>query len=908
MLRSFFHALWPKSVFSSRFPIAFAIIGIASPLLFASQPFYRHSSSPFALGSKLKTTGESPKKSCCGDSESLSPVQSLVGSYYNLSNGFETTLMLNNKGPEPLPITLSFFSRSGQRFDAEPMAVQGASFLEIDLRTLLALQQPGFEEGSLHITHLGTRQQLGAQFKTLKQGILFEEQFVNPASRYPSAKLEGVWWKPSLQTATSLIISNTTNSIVTTTIVVDGTFPQQQQPASILLDPYETKVLDLIQDVVGWQSAGYVLRDGGITVEHNGTAGAVMAKLLVSDQQSGYSSVVQFSDPTRAASSKMHAGGLRVGSVDGDPLEPVVVARNLGSSVTTVSGRLLYTDANGDVRTINIPNRAILPGKVRSIQLRPILLLAGLPASVEFVGVELEYTTAPGSVLLGAISPSRSGKHSYPVPLMDPERMPSSAGGFPWKVDGDYNTIVYIKNETDTLKKITADLLYLEGTYGLGVTEVKPGQTIAIDFKKLRNEQTPDVNGNVIPLNLETGQIAWSVKGGGNRTMSGRSEQVNETLGIASTYACYNCCPNSVHDGWITPGNQTMSVGGLAGFEAVQQDINCYHQVLPSYPAGFVSWSSSNSSVASVSLLGQAEGLSAGETLIEANWYADHWFAGLNQLCEYTQVSLIRSAYVDVTPQVTISGPTVANDGSSVTFTSTVTGGTPTGYQWSIDYPTNSGNDPTLSFSSPTSSVTNATAKWFASPNSACQAPTTSVYTVRLTVSFANRGPVTKQASFSVSTPWDPGGVVEGAVFFTGGPTIGQNPSTNMWHVVDAGNLTWTNNNPIPQMRIPQSSQFHDKVFEHEMVHVNQWGQNGLLGSVYTVSGLFSALQGITDATQEGLATKLVAARDAYLDERNNVAKSRCNAAEIDAYTVSDLLLPHYVYQRCGRTIFANCS
>ncbi|MBX3244101.1 MAG: hypothetical protein KF685_06560, partial [Acidobacteria bacterium] len=39
-------------------------------------------------------------------------------------------------------------------------------------------------------------------------------------------------------------------------------------------------------------------------------------------------------------------------------------------------------------------------------------------------------------------------------------------------------------------------------------------------------------------------QIAWSSKGPDNRTTSGRSEQVNETLGIASTYACYSCWSN----------------------------------------------------------------------------------------------------------------------------------------------------------------------------------------------------------------------------------------------------------------------------------------------------------------------------------------------------------------------------
>ncbi|MBA2378101.1 MAG: hypothetical protein H0V76_00835 [Blastocatellia bacterium] len=165
----------------------------------------------------------------------------LIGSYYDLTGGFETSLMFNNKGPEPLPVSLVFYNKAGQSLDLGTTHVPAASFLEVDVRTMLQQHQPGFAEGSLHVTHLGMRQQLGVQFKILRGGLLFEEQFITPASRFPTARLESVWWKPSLQAETKFIIKNTTGSAVNASITIDGTVPTQNQPAGVQLSAYETK-------------------------------------------------------------------------------------------------------------------------------------------------------------------------------------------------------------------------------------------------------------------------------------------------------------------------------------------------------------------------------------------------------------------------------------------------------------------------------------------------------------------------------------------------------------------------------------------------------------------------------------------------------------------------------------------
>ncbi len=147
---------------------------------------------------------------------------------------------------------------------------------------------------------------------------------------------------------------------------------------------------------------------------------------------------------------------------------------------------------DGEAGFVNISDAPLPANSTRIINLQGRIASAHLPASVTFGGIELEYDAPKGTVLTQVQSVSEDGNHVFQVPMFDPEKMPASAGGFPWKADGDYRTLVYIKNETDTARKITADLYYGGVSYGIGLTEVKPGQTIAIDFREIRDAQTPD--------------------------------------------------------------------------------------------------------------------------------------------------------------------------------------------------------------------------------------------------------------------------------------------------------------------------------------------------------------------------------------------------------------------------------
>ncbi len=555
----------------------------------------------------------------------------VAGTYYSTKNNLKAVLMLNNKGNAPLYATPTFYSLAGNMLQLEPLEINAASSKDFDLQQILANAGDEFQEGSMAITYQGADMQLGVQVKLIDSGksLIWEEQFFSPAMKHTSNKLEGVWWLPKNNADTKFIISNTSNEAVTAMVSVDGVSPKQKSPATINLNPHETRVLGVIKDLDG-KNNGTLHETGGVSIKHNGTPGAVLAKMLISDADKGFSSTMTLIDPEMNKSKRLHGAGLRLGKIAGEELNQVLAVRNTSDEAANISGKIIYTKGNGEteeVISIDVQTKNIAPNSTKAINLKRIINAANVPAGVEIAGIEMKYDTRAGSVLMNLINVSESGTHVFHTPMLDPKTLPSSAGGYPWKVDGDFTTIVYIKNETDTERDFTISLHHTGGIYTLGLKKIKPHETKAIDFRKFRDEQTPDVNDNIIPLNIETGQIAWSSRGiEANKTLTGYSEQVSISQGISSTYNCANCCPDSYYDSWVTPGNITGYIGDTTQFTFMLRNVNCYGTVQsPFAMTSGVDWNSSDPSVATCDTSGMATGVGLGQTGINASYYTEGW-------------------------------------------------------------------------------------------------------------------------------------------------------------------------------------------------------------------------------------------------------------------------------------------
>lgn len=370
-----------------------------------------------------------------------------------------------------------------------------------------------------------------------------------------------------------------------------------------------------------------------MSLEHTGANEALVARVFVSEADRGYSNLAQFSNPTVGKSNTLHGAGLRLGIVAGERLMPVVAVRNTSNQTATVIGRVPYTRTDGTTGTIILPTTSLKRNDVRLLDMRLVVRRSEAEA-IRVAGLEIEYDTPAGSVLVAAHSESLSGNQVFRVPMWDVLAQRSPTGGYPWHIEETSTTRAYIKNVTDREQDYIAFLLYENGgRYMMGIKTVRPHQTIEIDVQALRDNQVPDEEGVTIPLNVSSGQLQWTLRRRYDPALTddqldklalvGRSEQVDLIHGISSNYACQNCCAGTYLSGSIEPRDYEFDAGAVVEFRAYEEGQTCYGYQYPTrvYPTN---WSSTNESVAIVgSNTGFVTMIGPGAADIKANWWVE---------------------------------------------------------------------------------------------------------------------------------------------------------------------------------------------------------------------------------------------------------------------------------------------
>lgn len=348
-------------------------------------------------------------------------------------------------------------------------------------------------------------------------------------------------------------------------------------------------------------------------------------------------------------------------------------------------------------------------------------------------------------------------------------------------------------------------------------------------------------------------------------------------------------------------------LGASATFIANETEINCYGQVFGPYEPS-ASWDSSNWNVASVGPWGLTEGVGIGFANISANWYIVIWFLWEDGYCEPWFTPTTQTAQVEVDPEVILKVPPTAVDGSNVNFSVTVNGATATGFAWSLEAPTNAGNNPQVNFSVLNEAETAAVAHWFALPDSPCptEPPTVSsshpyynsTYKIKVTISYSG-GELSKDADFTVNNYWAPAEQVNPNIARVSGAPQQCVTSNGVWYVCGTGTLGRII--PAKEVFVPAASQFHAKTVAHEQEHENHWKVGNLLGHLHNPTDFYARVQNFTGTSQLDLIQQLGAELGVYTLKQDALYTNLHGEDERRAFLVSDLISPQYAYQNCGR-------
>jgi hypothetical protein len=891
----------------------------------------------------------------------------LVGSFYTLDYGTDAKLLLNNKGIALLEVQPTLYNKQGQELQLPSVTVEPQSFRFINIQDWASIGGESFRSGSIKLFHTGKDLVLGSQIYLTQeaQSLAFEEKLAE-LGKFDSRKQEAVWVMPTQQTKAAVVLTNTTNVSLSLTAKLSKNPTTVGSPQSFQLAAHESKILDLKQDFTnGNQFANSTIV--GLSLEHTSVKDALLARVMVGDVAKGYSNVVQFSNPNTGKSSEYQGVGFQIEDINGLRFAPVIVAKNVGATTATITTRVPYTRIDGTRGTINLPQKQLLAGESGLINTQNIVTRTQ-QEQIKVASLEVEYNSAPGSVIVATHSVSTDGNQVFRVPMWDPLGQRSPTGGYPWRIEGTSTTETYIKNITDQDQDYVAYLVWENnGIYMIGMKSIAGRETVHIDVKKLRDDQTPDEKGRIIPLSVSSGQLQWTLRRKDslpdddvrtNLSLIGRSEQVDLTKGIVNNYACQNCCSGSIASAEIKPLNPfddgELEYPDSRRYVVYQTDETCYGGSQPYIVQG-VTWSVNNSSIATIDGSGQVTAVSEGNATIRAFWRpristatqpcpppqyliegdfiteiaeqcikddennsekkveskenADNNPPNIAPCGSCTSRTINFDSYlgVIVVPKVTINVPSTAKDGDTVTFSATAQGGTPTAYQWNFVAPTGAGNNPQVDFTSATSASTQGKAKWFSSPDDACTAPFDSRYEIRATVTFQSGRQITKSSFFTVNALWNPAGRTTADHVWSGSLQIGPDINTGVWYVVGPGSFTRTRTTS-KLVYIPSTSQFYNKTSQHEEVHKDQWKSGGLLGVHFNPTDFYNRVRNFSAPTRTDLENMVLNDFQAYLVQEDNATRGKCNQAELEAYAVSDPISPLYLYQRCGRTVFQNCQ
>lgn len=556
----------------------------------------------------------------------------LVGSFYSVQNGINAKLLLNNKGITPLEVRPTLYNLAGQSLELPPVFVEPRSFRFVNLQDWANVGGESFRSGSIKLFHTGKDLILGAQIYLTDEArsLSFEEKLAE-LGKFDSRRQEAVWFQPTNQTESVVVLSNTSDAPLTVTARLSKRPQQTGNVNTFQLAAHETKVLDLRQgfsDGQQFANADVV----GLSLEHAGAKSDLLARVGIADAGRGYSNLAQFSNPNGGKSSAYQGVGFQIDEIAGERLTPVIVAKNVGTQTTIVTAKVPYTRENGTTGTINLPQTILQAGEMKTLDVRQIVQRAN-QEQIKIGGLEITYNTASGSVIVNAHSQSANDNQVFRVPMWDPMNQRSPTGGYPWRIENTSTTKTYIKNITDREQYYIAHLNWENGeNYTLGMKRIAPNQTIEIDVKALRDNQTPDEAGRTIPLSATKGQLKWSMKqiadvppaeeARQQLALIGRTEQIDVENGISSNYACQSCCRDSYYDSYLFPIIAEVEADEQVDFDVYQSDVDCYNEITTYQRTplnGFTSWSSSDTSSATVND-SIATGVGAGDTYISATW------------------------------------------------------------------------------------------------------------------------------------------------------------------------------------------------------------------------------------------------------------------------------------------------
>lgn len=552
---------------------------------------------------------------------------------YTVKEGWTSTLVLNNPLNRAQNVRVTLYNRHGEALAVPEISLASNENLYFNIADwLTASGGDNFAEGSLEIFFHGRAMGIGGQLVVTDENhsLSFDVPFVE-GGMFASSRLESLWWSLDGQSTAKIFLSNmkTERMVVTPTFYVNA---RAYESVPIALESHESKALDIGQ-ALSKLNVRSGTASGGITLKHDRPPGALAVAGTIINQRSGFSTTMRFIDVRAQHSTKLHGAHLLIGQPDaqagfapGTSFAPRVTIRNTFTRPVNVKTKVLYTTKDGS-RTVKLIPATLAAQEVRELNMSPVIIAVGTQKLLD-AGIEIEHTGRAGAIVAAISSVDRTRNQVFDTPLRDPKSPSLDGGSYPFRIDGDNLAVIHLKNIDSVAgngPRLCEVHLRFDGLdYTLPAQRVGAGETLAIDIKRLRDEQIPDGSGNLIPLDAAKGQVTWYSWGALGKFV-GRLAQYNPALGTASSFSCPQPCECN-EDVNTTVANPTYiepdRIDGFAGesFELSAWEKRGHCGTISKVRIYGVTFKTSNAAIVSINGDIATLGLTAGIAKVSATW------------------------------------------------------------------------------------------------------------------------------------------------------------------------------------------------------------------------------------------------------------------------------------------------
>ncbi len=528
----------------------------------------------------------------------------------------------------PLEVQPVLYMADGTAYNLPPVAVPSGGVSTISINQALAqipfsIAGHASEYGSAALTYrysspghvFGSIQSLDVTHSLTFVYPFFETMKMD----HPALQtVEGLWWKHDAGVSGFVDLANITDKPKQVSLQLLDSRGKAAPPRFVSVPPRASRMLrleDLSEDFRLPQDSG------GVRVEYQGPPGTLVITGGLLNETNGYSANIPFwlHDTESSAPFKITYGmaGLMVGKPDpmmmpGFPASTefslYLAVRNTTERPLNAAFQLNYMNG-ASIVTRNLPNLQLRPFEATQVDMRSILKSAGLAKFSGMVNLSVSYTGHTGDLLLASGSVDQTGTYVFEVEPQGVGPSNRKIGSY-WSVADGNDTMFNLWNPTDSAQDITATFYYGDGSgkYTLPVSLMPQGSTM-IDMGMLIAERMPDANKNVIPATVVQGSVSFissdEIKRMNLIIAAGTFNVETATCGRI----CVNCC--AIRTPVLLPPNPSVPVGHTLQGSASGLDCTGVDE-----PLAVGSWSSSETTVATVNSSGLMSGVAAGTATI----------------------------------------------------------------------------------------------------------------------------------------------------------------------------------------------------------------------------------------------------------------------------------------------------